>query len=303
MVPDGTTLNLKQQEVHEQNGKFLENHYPALRHFGIANTRGKTYSGKIDNGNLEKFFALNPQLMSLWITSDDMIDLGSDISYGDYTYDGWDIGIEMHGKLLAFANEKLPNLETLHLIFENRDMIEPASEAELCFRKLKNLIIELEESNSLNGMPISSENIDTLSLSGSRLDDGCSDLIRNNKNAKIIKFIGKWNKWGNKTAIQMIKLFPTLPNLSELQIPYQEGIMMPKHIINLLTDCKMLRKLVISAKDIERKKQVAINKIYDDIIAIAGADWKGNVIIPESMKMSHYSSELCLFFEKKYLID
>lgn len=217
---------------------------PMLKHLDVkkTNQRSDAKPDKISEAVIEA----NPRLKSL---SNEY-----DIVHADDEYVGMFYQYAIIHKRL---DRRLPHLESLRLIVydekdinfedhewdEDDEYLDDDSRIELRFAQLNDLYIDFYESTALNGLPIFAKKLEKLTLIGSKLGHKCLQFIRNNKTPSYIKLVGKWSS--DNIAGKMIQLLSSLPNLNELHFPIQYCSTKPNHVINLLTDCKHLRKLVV----------------------------------------------------------
>lgn len=140
---------------------------------------------------------------------------------------------------------------------------------------------------------ISSEKIEMLSLlTKGMLYDHCLTLIMNNRNAKVVKLAGRWSS--TETATKMISLAAILPRLNESQFPYQNNIVQLTSILDLLTDCKALDKLIIITETVNRDYW-PVDKAYDTLVALSPTNWETSF---QKTPNGSYLSNYRLVFKK-----
>lgn len=277
--PNVHTLKLQWQEDKNYINEIKIKKYPALQHFTFAtNVEWPQMSNKM----YKAIIVNNPQLTCV------CIEFGLD---GDKYAE--DFGpADFDGKFLKNA---LPNLESLHLIFSNGAH---APEQNIHFDKLKNLTLINEYSCGLEGLRITSNNLNNLKVSSCCLGSDCLTFIADNMTVMSIDLLSK--QWLNSEVLKrLINILPTLPNLKELQLPstFSMGIskndekVEPLRIIGLMKSCESLNKLVVIAYKTQLQIIADAFHAADDLIQ---NEWKFE---KSSVQIGCYPND-CLVFSK-----
>lgn len=178
----------------------------------------------------------------------------------------------MDQELLGIIKTKLPNLKDLDISFkqDSLQIILP----EFHFDELSTLQIRFNSSTILDSFPISTGIVKKLILNGEDLNVSILKFIEKHANVNVLQIRGEWNPTAvtvahrsqnegfyRRTSVpedfvtEIIRLVPKLPYLNELHIPYTIPFFQPGEMRTLLSLCKVLRKLVIQANDVEPEIQ------------------------------------------------
>lgn len=201
---------------HFPKTRYIEQNHPNVRHLGIMNNessgRGDEISAAmgdmLTNANVMNFIDLNPQLMSLTLMHDTNVVQSAAI----------DKNIKINGELLAHINEKLPHLESLHLVYSSVPaMSMNAPKAKLCFKELKSFTIEAHGTDVPKYLSaVSTVQLDHLTLDGmifQRAEEDLAALFLCHQNVNKITIRGNLK---NLEFEKIIHALTKLPNLREI---------------------------------------------------------------------------------------
>lgn len=295
--PKANTLKFKNMEEPKELFKIHIKNAPALEHFEVRfHTRYEYIYDMIS----QRIILNNPQLKSLY--NEYVLDCYRHDShfYDDYN----DVGI---GVDQTFVNLQMPNLESLHLVLPNERRLSGSDtgydeNGKFHFETLKHLHIEFKDSGVLKGLPISTDNLETLILIGLKHIKGgdCVNFIRDNQNVKSVKIAGSLMNGLHSDIDVLCELFPTLPNLSDLEISYDRHFHfypVSFRIDALLERCKLLLKLVVhcDSKDDSQEMEQQFNNADN----VTKSQWK----ISKDVKKGdyHHNTSYNLTFEKNSL--
>lgn len=219
----------------------IVNSFPALKHLTLNNIDGDF--SIIYNEFIKKLFELNTQLKSVNLNCVECCD---DLD-GDAN--------EFYGATLELAAATLPQLNKLHIAFPHNTTHIGLKSSTLHFGELTDLSVNFKKCD-LFVLPISAPKLEILNLSSRLLVWQSIEFVKSNKTEKILKLNGRWAS--KDTMSDMIAVIVSLPNLIELEFPYSD-FFLSRDLINLLTDCKLLKKLIIvSSSDAN-----VVKKIYN----------------------------------------
>lgn len=248
--------------------QLFKNHFSSLRHFGISNHESSPQ--KVTEGHIEKFIKMNPQLTSLWLENGDIPEDKHPKEFCSCD------GINLDADFMAKVNKCLPGLESLHVIFK-QERTEAGNDSDLHFKSLKNLTMEFGETYCL--FEIYTDNVDVLNLIGGDMD---SSMLKNHKNARVVNISAGFD---DSTAERTLQLLPKLPNLKELRFPLRKN--KTSQTFGLLTSCKHLTKLVVTASD-----SPGLIKQIDEIVAKYKNDWEYTMMRTTSKYSTGYEFKL-----------
>lgn len=213
IFPNAHTLILSEEfnECEYGQGDWIAECFPAMKSFCLTLFGcGLTYD------QFKACLRLNPQLEHLKIR----------------TYRRSDVVIDAF--LLAFINEKLPNLKSLDVTLEQNDPSVPADI--LCFEKLEELTI-IAGAVFPN---IQLDKIEKISLHVDEINEACIEFLSKCGNASIISVIGDLQDC--ETFKDFIELIVNMPELKELYIEHLDTVDQ-NEIRLILNACKELTQL------------------------------------------------------------
>lgn len=277
--PVAHTLNIRMQKHNKYFDRIQIRNYPVLEHFGIAR---QTLDEDIHEPIFEKIIEMNPQLKSLTNIFEMYPEDDEDQDWG------LEERIAEFEAKETYINANLPNLQNLRLVFIG-DIYMRGNIIKKHFNHLKNLAIETNNSENLKNIHISTDEINSLTLCTFYLDENCLKFIRDHENVKYLALFGNWTN----DIDDFFKLFSTLPNLEEMQLPSRIfKPLQPKQFVGVLTTCKMLNRItILTALN-------GLQKIQNSFMASSTAShWKLS-ISQRSMDIGgiHYAQ---IIFEKK----
>lgn len=251
--PNASSLDFKKSKVfYAAETKCIEQHFPKVEHLGIINSKrgdegfdykyasnneceSKIIRKVFTNVNVMAAIAKNPQLKSLTLNHTD------DDFRGDNSDDG--DGIKLNSDMLMYLNENLPLLECLDLTITQYDLVsgDPLVKS---FAKLQKVSINFKSSYTLDYLPISTNQLDELVLSGKELDGQCAKFLKQQKGCKKLVLRGKWEN--GECFDAAIKFIKRLPNLKSIELPFNGLTGKQMNIMSLLDDCASLTHLAVT---------------------------------------------------------
>lgn len=158
--PNAQSLELENVGFrNEVEAALIEQHFPSLKHMAVINAPNGTFNDNVSiatavllsNKNLVNAIKLNPQLSSLKVMHNNDASL-----HGQK--------IEINDDLLTTINEKLPQLESLHLTFASLEISRMTAGTEIHFSGLKMLFVEFVSSDILKDLMVSAGQLEHLAL-------------------------------------------------------------------------------------------------------------------------------------------
>lgn len=268
--PNATHLDFLKPKIFNwhSESKCIHQKFPKLEHLGIINARrgdeGFDYKyathnevdsliirNPLTNVNLKAFIVRNRGLRSLKLKhiNDAHRDEMSEENYG----------IKITITFLIYLNEKLPLLEHLDLTVTQLHLIEDDfdDKSKLMFKNLTKLTINFQSSFTLAFLPIHTNRLDELVLSGEELDEESAKFLQLQEKCKKLTLRGKWRKDECcETAIEAIK---GLTGLECVEIPLNGLTNKQLDIMSLLDNCESLKELSVAY----RKSNVFLTNLVD----------------------------------------
>lgn len=231
---------LKTDVVTVTDTKCIEQNLPKLEHLGIFNEMRHRDSvcDAFSNRNLEATIELNSQLISLTLVHENI-----------------HRGIKITPTLLAFINEKLPLLDSLHLhIFGwTHEYVFP--EHQVHFKNLRKMKFLVNVAEAFSHIEISTRLPAKIKLiSNKKLNHHCAVFLSKNKHWKEIAFHGAWESYQSFESVKMTLKSFSLLSCVRLNADGLNG--KQNEVLTLLTECKFLKRLKICFSVLPRSQQI-----------------------------------------------
>lgn len=227
----------------------IEQEFPRLAHLAIINPKQQSedmaeFEENVDfiirtifsNVNLKAVIELNPQLKSLKLRHNNS---NAELqNFADHC------GIKITQNFLAYINDKLPQLDELH-IFVSQNGEDGIAHPHVCFKSVRKIRFVVSDVHTLKNYAISTQQPAKLIITArDRLNDSCAVFLSKNKMWRKIVLNGDWESYQSFECIKVCLL--KFPILSSIKISVNGPITGKENqVLSLLNECKFLNKLKI----------------------------------------------------------